>query len=125
MPEILSPKPPRIRAIIFDMDNTLFDFVAAKQHACREVAKFLGRDDWEALFNCFINSPHGFESHENIRDYFNLCGLLEECSTRKGRTNRKKSLAISPGALPLPGRKLRRVIRLPRERMWSGSRSPR
>jgi len=73
----------RIRAIIFDMDNTLFDFVAAKQHACREVAKELGRDDWEALFSCFINSPHGFESHENIRDYFDLCGLLEECSRRK------------------------------------------
>lgn len=71
---------PRIRAIIFDMDNTLFDFVAAKQHACREVAKFLGRDDWEALFTCFIDSPHGFESHENIKDYFDLCGLLEACS---------------------------------------------
>jgi putative hydrolase of the HAD superfamily len=67
----------RIRAIIFDMDNTLFDFVAAKQHACREVAKFLGRDDWEALFSCFLESPHGFESHENIKEYFDLCGLLE------------------------------------------------
>jgi putative hydrolase of the HAD superfamily len=65
------------------MDNTLFDFVAAKQHACREVAKFLGRDDWEALFNCFVNSPHGFESHENLRDYFDLCGLLEQCTTQK------------------------------------------
>jgi HAD superfamily hydrolase (TIGR01509 family) len=64
------------------MDNTLFDFVAAKQHACREVAKFLGRDDWEALFNCFVNSPHGFESHENLRDYFDLCGLLETASSQ-------------------------------------------
>jgi putative hydrolase of the HAD superfamily len=73
----------RIRAIIFDMDNTLFDFVAAKQHACREVAGFLGRDDWEALFSCFLESPHGFESHENIKDYFNLCGLLEQCATGK------------------------------------------
>jgi len=74
---------PRVKAIIFDMDNTLFDFVAAKQHACREVAKFLGRDDWEALFSCFLNSPHGFESHENIKDYFDLCGLLEKCSSTR------------------------------------------
>jgi putative hydrolase of the HAD superfamily len=41
------------------------------------VAGFLGRDDWEALFSCFLESPHGFESHENLREYFGLCGLLE------------------------------------------------
>lgn len=76
------PSDRKIRAIIFDMDNTLFDFVAAKQHACQEVVKYLNRDDWEALFNCFINSPHGFESHENIKDYFDLCGLLQGCDTR-------------------------------------------
>jgi putative hydrolase of the HAD superfamily len=67
----------KIHAIIFDMDNTLFDFVAAKKHACREVARSLGRDDGEALFSCFLNSKHGFESHENIKEYFDLCGLLE------------------------------------------------
>jgi putative hydrolase of the HAD superfamily len=83
MPSQAEPNHPRIHAIIFDMDNTLFDFVAAKQHACREVAKFLGRDDWEALFSCFLDSPHGFESHENLRDYFDLCGLLEECISGK------------------------------------------
>jgi putative hydrolase of the HAD superfamily len=79
------PLPVRVRAIVFDMDNTLFDFVAAKHHACREVAKYLGRDDWEALFSCFVNSPHGFESHENLRDYFDLCGLLEQCAAGKAR----------------------------------------
>ena len=83
MPRFKTKHTTRIRAIIFDMDNTLFDFVAAKQHACREVAKFLGRDDWEALFSCFLTSPHGFESHENIKDYFDLCGLLEQCATGK------------------------------------------
>jgi putative hydrolase of the HAD superfamily len=97
MPEILSPKPPRIRAIIFDMDNTLFDFVAAKQHACQEVAKYLNRDDWEALFNCFINSPHGFESHENIKEYFDLCGLLEECTARKNSDAGGDRLNNPPG----------------------------
>ncbi|HMA05982.1 MAG TPA: hypothetical protein VKO45_08670, partial [Methanomicrobiales archaeon] len=94
-----SPRDRRITAIIFDMDNTLFDFVAAKQHACQEVAKFLGRDDWEALFSCFIDSKHGFESHENIKDYFDLCGLLEACSVRKESDETEEK----PGALsPIP-----------------------
>ena len=91
----------QIRAIIFDMDNTLFDFVAAKQHACREVAKYLGRDDWEALFRCFLDSPHGFESHENIRDYFDLCGLLEECGSTKNRVP-DQSPDIPPEGDPIP-----------------------
>jgi putative hydrolase of the HAD superfamily len=87
----------RIRAIIFDMDNTLFDFVAAKQHACREVAGFLGRDDWEKLFSCFLESPHGFESHENIKDYFDLCGLLDQCSTRLIPVTESEGQSNHPG----------------------------
>jgi putative hydrolase of the HAD superfamily len=95
----------KIRAIIFDMDNTLFDFVAAKQHACREVAGFLGREDWEALFSCFLESPHGFESHENIRDYFHLCGLLEGCSGKIPETRDGGRIPL-PGATPSPGTNL-------------------
>ena len=106
MPSFPGPLPVRVRAIVFDMDNTLFDFVAAKQHACREMAKFLGRDDWEALFSCFLESPHGFESHENIRDYFDLCGLLERCASRK---NPDSDQAI-PATNPLPERE--NVVRI-------------
>jgi putative hydrolase of the HAD superfamily len=51
------------------MDNTLFDFVAAKRHACGRIAHFLGRDDGEALLSYFLHSKYGFESHENVRDY--------------------------------------------------------
>jgi len=126
--------PGRIRAIIFDMDNTLFDFVAAKQHACREVARFLGRDDWEALFNCFINSPHGFESHENIRDYFekhigfsqtakadfDLCGLLERCSAGKNTDN---GGSVSPVCCP-PSSEKGAVLATPDEKKEEGGKTP-
>jgi len=94
----------RIKAIIFDMDNTLFDFVAAKKHACREVARSLGRDDGEALFSCFLNSQHGFESHENIKEYFTICGLLETAS------------CIS---------KIESPVDLLKPRMWSSKAEPR
>jgi len=59
----------QIKAVIFDMDNTLFDLVEAKQEACRSVALYLGRDDWEELFNYFMRPAYGFEDWRNIRDY--------------------------------------------------------
>jgi putative hydrolase of the HAD superfamily len=59
----------RIKGIIFDMDNTLFDLVAAKYEACRTVVRHFGRDDWEDLFNYFMRPAYGFEDWRNIRDY--------------------------------------------------------
>jgi hypothetical protein len=32
--------PGGLKAVIFDMDNTLFDFVAAKLEACREILSY-------------------------------------------------------------------------------------
>jgi putative hydrolase of the HAD superfamily len=69
MPEIDVIIDRKIKAVIFDMDNTLFDFVAAKLHACKQVAEFMGREDGEMLFEYFLHGGRGFENHENIRDY--------------------------------------------------------
>jgi len=51
------------------MDNTLFDLVGAQIASCHAVAKFLGYDDGDALFDYFLRPVRGFESHENILDY--------------------------------------------------------
>jgi putative hydrolase of the HAD superfamily len=59
----------QIKGIIFDMDNTLFDLVAAKHEACRSVVRHFGRDDWEDLFDYFMRPSYGFEDWRNIRDY--------------------------------------------------------
>jgi putative hydrolase of the HAD superfamily len=58
-----------ITTLLFDMDNTLFDLVGAQIAACHAVAEHLGRDDGEDLFSYFLTPAHGFESHENIRQY--------------------------------------------------------
>jgi putative hydrolase of the HAD superfamily len=60
-----------VKCLLFDMDNTLFDFVGAQIAACQAVAEHLGHDDGKALFSCFLTATHGFESHENIRQYMN------------------------------------------------------
>ncbi len=69
MPQINLVTYRTIKAVIFDMDNTLFDFVAAKLHACRQVAEYVGRTDGDRLFEYFLHGPHGFEHHENIKEY--------------------------------------------------------
>jgi putative hydrolase of the HAD superfamily len=61
--------PSAVTTLLFDMDNTLFDLVGAQIDACHAVAEHLGQDDGEDLFSCFLAPTHGFESHENIRQY--------------------------------------------------------
>ncbi|HOW15943.1 HAD family hydrolase [Methanosarcina sp.] len=64
-----------LKAVLFDMDNTLFDFVAVKLIACREILSYLGKEDRNLkkepaeLFKYFLRGTYGFEDYENIRDY--------------------------------------------------------
>jgi len=66
-----------VEAILCDMDNTLFDLVGAKREACRCVVDYLGVGDAEMLFSEFLRGIHGFEDHENIRDYLERLGVYE------------------------------------------------
>ncbi|HET8688825.1 MAG TPA: HAD hydrolase-like protein, partial [Methanosarcina sp.] len=67
--------PGALKAVLFDMDNTLFDFVAAKLEACREILSFIWREKGDIaeepleLFRYFLRGVYGFEDYENIRDY--------------------------------------------------------
>jgi putative hydrolase of the HAD superfamily len=65
-----NPQTP-VTTLLFDMDNTLFDLVGAQIAACTAVVQQLGHDDGEELFSYFLTPVHGFESHENIRQYMN------------------------------------------------------
>ena len=59
-----------IRAAIFDMDNTLFDFMYAQQVGCSAVLSMLGhQQDPSVLFRYFLRQDYGFESTQNIWDY--------------------------------------------------------
>ncbi|MDO9035956.1 MAG: HAD family hydrolase [Methanoregula sp.] len=72
MPETAGFKHRRITAIIFDMDNTLFDFVEAKLIACAAVIACVKVPvEPVVLLKYFLRPAHGFESHENIRDFLN------------------------------------------------------
>lgn len=72
-----------VRAIVFDMDNTLFDFVKAKLRACNAVVELMGAGDGEELVKHFFSSGHGVEDWNNIADYMEKQGvsmdIYEEC----------------------------------------------
>ncbi|WP_342676523.1 HAD family hydrolase [Methanofollis sp. UBA420] len=63
------PRNREVKALLFDMDNTLWDFVTAKQAACHAVVDFLKVGDGEDLYQYFRRPGVGFEDPENILDY--------------------------------------------------------
>ena len=68
----------KVKAVIFDLDNTLVDFVEAKIKACEAVVERLGCGDANELLHYFLRWKHGFESHENISDYLKDKGIYSE-----------------------------------------------
>jgi putative hydrolase of the HAD superfamily len=67
-----------IKSILFDMDNTLFDFIEAKHAACNAIVEHLGLKDSRVLFKYFLRGVYHFEAWENIRDYMNDRGIYSE-----------------------------------------------
>ena len=59
------------KGVIFDMDNTLFDFIEAKLSACNAIVDCLGAGDPEDIFGYFLRGVHDFEDWRNIKDYLN------------------------------------------------------
>lgn len=61
--------------VLFDLDNTLVDFISAKQQACAAVIDYLGYGDPDELFSYFLSMRHGFEDYGNIFDYLSDLGI--------------------------------------------------
>ncbi len=83
MSETEGTKDRKIEGILFDLDNTLCDFVEAKIRSCRAVTDHLGRED--DLLSYFFRGKYGIEDTNNIRDYLEERDIyddktLEECS---------------------------------------------
>ncbi|MEJ5292850.1 MAG: HAD-IA family hydrolase [Candidatus Methanosuratincola sp.] len=66
-----------VKAVLFDMDNTLMDFVYAQVGACRAVASRLGNGNGVDLLNLFIRSHGQYESHSVIADYMASIGVYD------------------------------------------------
>ena len=99
MPDTAGPEHRRIKAVIFDMDNTLFDFVEAKLIACAAVIAYLKVSvEPVVLLKYFLRPVHGFESHENIRDFLHDNHRYSEVAFTRCCTiyDEEKVAAITP-----------------------------
>ncbi len=92
---------PPVTTLLFDMDNTLFDLVGAQISACQTVVEQLGYDDGNELFSYFLAPAHGFESHENIRQFMTERGLGTDGSFTKAchcyETEKLRNITPYPG----------------------------
>jgi putative hydrolase of the HAD superfamily len=68
----------KIKGIMFDMDNTLFDLVEAKIASCNAIVDHLGAGNAEELLMYFLRKEHSFESPEHIRDYLTDINIYSE-----------------------------------------------
>lgn len=95
--------PSLVTTLLFDMDNTLFDLVGAQIAACQAVVKQLGYNNGEELFSYFLSPSHGYESHENIRQYMNERSIPVDGLYRKAcyvyETEKLRHISPYPGVL--------------------------
>lgn len=66
-----------IRAVLFDLDNTLVRFIDAQRAACASVIELAGAGSVEDLFGYFLRPVYNFESHQHIREY--LSAIASPC----------------------------------------------
>jgi putative hydrolase of the HAD superfamily len=93
----------QLKAIIFDMDNTLFDFVKAKLLACAAVVTIVGRRDDSALLDYFINDDIDVERFESIAEYLKDRDIysdakFEECTKLYYKT-KMENIELYPGVM--------------------------
>lgn len=65
------------KAVMFDMDNTLFDFVSAMRKGCDAAVKNLGVGNGGELLGYYLRWKYHFEDHTNLQDFM----LAHNCFT--------------------------------------------
>jgi putative hydrolase of the HAD superfamily len=57
------------QAVLFDMDNTLFDFVAAMMRGMQAAVEVVGAGTGYELFSYYVRGKYHVEDHANLQDF--------------------------------------------------------
>lgn len=60
---------PQFKAVVFDMDNTLFDFYVCMEAGCRAVIESLGVGTPEELYAYYFRGKYNIEDNQNLLDF--------------------------------------------------------
>ncbi len=85
-----------IRAVLFDLDNTLVRFVDAQRVACGAIVDLVGAGTADDLFACFLRPVHGFESPAHIDDYLASIGCAADYDEAAALYETAKLAALEP-----------------------------
>ncbi|NLX48585.1 MAG: HAD family hydrolase [Methanospirillum sp.] len=87
--------------MLFDIDNTFWDLIEAKQAGCRAVADWLGRGDGDELFGYFCRPVLDFEHPGHLRDFLADHGCRDPALHEEGlgryRSALLDALEVYPG----------------------------
>ncbi|MBN1432164.1 MAG: HAD family hydrolase [Methanomicrobiaceae archaeon] len=101
----IDPSYKSIKGIIFDMDNTLYNFFDAKIAACERTAGIIGTGNGQELFRYFLSGKHGFEDPKNILDYMNDRNVSDDALFREAselyEEVKLSSISPYPGVMEL------------------------
>lgn len=87
-----------LRAVLFDLDNTLVRFVDAQRAACGAVVDLVGAGTADDLFACFLRPVHNFESPAHIDDYLASLGCEADRDEAAALYEAAKLAALEPYA---------------------------
>lgn len=65
------------KAVLFDMDNTLFDFIASMERGSAAAVEYLGVGTPNELFSYYLRWKHDVEDHANMQDFM----IAHDCFT--------------------------------------------
>lgn len=60
---------PADAAVLFDMDNTLFDFIAAMKRGAAAAADIVGEGTGDQLLSYYLRWKYHIEDHANLQDF--------------------------------------------------------
>lgn len=109
MPHTEGPRRRPITAVLFDMDNTFWDLIEAKQVGCRAVTDWLGLGDGDELFGYFCRPVLDFEHPGHLLDFLTDHGVRDLAVHEEGYGRYRSALLDALEVYPDVAETLRQI----------------